>query len=121
MSGAHGADVTPRVGMLVFDRAGVVLGRIDQVRPPDPLAVADDGRRVGEPGDLAALLLPGHYLRQLPLLHPQVAADLVRNGYIRTYRRGDGQRFRYAALSDVDSVVEEGVHLRIDAADVALA
>lgn len=121
MSDAHGAGVAPRVGMLVFDREGAVLGRIDQVRPPDPLAVADDGRRIGEPGDLAALLLPGYYLRRLPLLPPQVAADLVRSGYMRTYRRGDGQRFRYPALSDVDSVVDDGVHLRVDAVDVAVA
>jgi hypothetical protein len=106
------------VGLMVFDRSGQLLGRIDEVRRADPMAIADDGRRIGDLGDLVALL-PGRYVRQLPLLPPVVAARLIRDGYVRIFHH-DGRHFHYAGLPEVDEILDDGVHLRVSAADVAM-
>jgi hypothetical protein len=109
-----------RPGLQVFDRSGVNIGRIDRISRADPLAVADDGRRIAEQDDLVALL-PGRHPRQLPLLPPAVATRLTRDGYVRISLRGDTRHYRYAALTDVDLILDEGVYLRLDAADVPLS
>jgi hypothetical protein len=50
-----------------------------------------------------------------------VATRLTRDGYVRISLRGDTRHYRYAALTDVDLILDEGVYLRLDAADVPLS
>jgi hypothetical protein len=89
--------------MQVFDRVGVELGRVGQVHRGDPLAVADDGRRIGQ-GDLA---FPGWFVRRLPGMSPQSAARLTRSGYFSIVpTRQSGARW-YAALTDVARVNDD--------------
>ena len=76
------ASLTFHLGQTVYDRTGTAVGRIDQIRRADPLAMGDDGRMLGDAGDLAAVL-PGWYVRKLPHLPAQIASDLVHSGYIR--------------------------------------
>jgi hypothetical protein len=103
---------------MVFDRNGQPLGRIDEVRRADPMAIADDGRRIGDLGDLVALL-PGRYVRQIPLLPPVVAARLIRDGYVRICHH-DGRHYQYARLPEVEEILDDGVYLRVNAADVPM-
>jgi hypothetical protein len=111
------AALTLHLGELVYDRAGTVVGRIDQVRRADPMAMGDDGRRLGEAGDLATVL-PGWYSRRLPHLPRGTAATLVNNGYLRIRGGRLTPTVRYAALTDIADVDEDGVHLRVELVDL---
>jgi len=111
------ASLTFHLGQTVYDRTGTAVGRIDQIRRADPLAMGDDGRMLGDAGDLAAVL-PGWYVRKLPHLPAQIASDLVHSGYIRIPGGRVGPNVRYAALTDIADVDEDGVHLRVAAPDL---
>lgn len=107
-----------RLGLLVVDRAGEAVGRVRDVRGPDPLAVADDGRRIGEVGDIEAML-PGWSRHALPGLPPPAAARLVREGYVQIVCPGPRPaRLRYAALTEVADVREETVYLIVATEDL---
>ena len=107
-----------RIGMPVLDRAGEPAGRVRRVRHPDPLAVSDDGRRIGEATDLVALM--GWSTRRDPRLPRESAARLIRAGYVEITDRSPTPRSRYAALTDIASVDDE-VHLALSLADLPRA
>jgi hypothetical protein len=111
------ASLTLHLGQAVYDRTGTPVGRIDQIHRAEPLAMGDDGRVLGEVGDLATVL-PGWYVRKLPHLPARVASDLVHTGYIRIPGGRIGPSVRYAALTDIADVDEDGVHLRVAAPDL---
>ncbi|MEV4620727.1 hypothetical protein AB0J74_18700 [Asanoa sp. NPDC049573] len=95
----------------MVDRLGVAVGRIRRLHRPDPLAVADDGRRIGQASDIVAML-PGWSVHTLPEVSPAAAARLVREGYLEIVVRGRGPvRQRYAALTDITEVEDEVVRL----------
>jgi hypothetical protein len=96
----------------VVDCFGMKVGRIRHIHRPDALAVADDGRRVGQPGDIAAML-PGWSVRILPALPGPTAARLVREGYLEVAGGPPPTQLRYVAWTDVVLVHEESVHLAI--------
>jgi hypothetical protein len=105
-----------RIGMPVLDRTGQHVGRVCRVRQADPLVVSDDGRRIGQPTDLVALV--GWSARQHPRLPRESAATLVRAGYVEIADRPPSRRSRYAALTDIASVDDDEVHLAVAAADL---
>jgi hypothetical protein len=103
----------PRPGLLVVDCAGQAVGRARDVHAPDPLAVADDGRRIGEAGDIEAML-PGWSRHALPGLPGPAAARLVREGYVRIVCPGPRPAGHcYAALTDIADVYEETIYLSV--------
>lgn len=102
-----------RPGLLVVDCVGATVGRIRRLHRPDPLAIADDGRRIGQAGDIAAML-PGWSLHTLPGLPGATAARLVREGYLQIVASGPGPaQHRYAALADIAATDDETVHLAV--------
>ena len=106
-----------RFGQVVVDRSGVMVGRVDEVHAAQVLAVADDGREISDALDLNALV-PGWFRRQLPLLEPQVAAGLVRDGYLRTHLPPSGRPVRYVAFSTIAEITDQAVCLRCDLTDL---
>jgi hypothetical protein len=107
-----------RTGLLVIDRTGATVGRIRRVHRADPLAVADDGRRIGQAGDFAAML-PGWSAHSLPWLPGATAARLVRDGYCVIGCGGPAPRqLRYAALTEIAAIGDETARLTVDADDL---
>ena len=107
-----------RPGLPVVDRTGATVGRIRRLHRPDPLAVADDGRRIGQASDIAAML-PGWSRHSLPWLPGPTAARLVRDGYLVIDCGGPSPvELRYAALTDVAAVDDDAVHLAVGADDL---
>ncbi|GIF76069.1 hypothetical protein [Asanoa siamensis] len=110
-----------RPGLLVVDRTGTRIGRVREMHSPDPLAVSDDGRRIGDIGDIEAML-PGWTRHALPGVPGTAAARLVREGYLRIARGGPPPtRLCYAALTDVADVHEETVELSVVLDDLPTA
>jgi hypothetical protein len=67
---------------------------------------------------ITAVASAGWYVRKLPHLPAQIASDLVHSGYIRIPGGRVGPNVRYAALTDIADVDEDGVHLRVAAPDL---
>lgn len=106
-----------RPGMPVVDSFGATIGRIRHLHHPDPLAIADDGRRIGQAGDIAAML-PGWCVHTLPRLPGATAARLIREGYLKIVGGLPPARVRYAALTDVASYDDQSVQLAVGTDDL---
>ncbi|GAA1852211.1 hypothetical protein [Asanoa iriomotensis] len=122
-SGRYTSDQQPhrlRPGLTVVDRSGAKIGRVRDLHRPDPLAVADDGRRIGDMGDVESMI-PGWTRHSLPGVPGAMAARLVREGYVRIVLTGPPpRRTCYAALTDVADVDDDSVILTVGAADLPL-
>ena len=107
------------LGQQVLDRDGVLVGRVAELKAPDPLALSDVGRRVGIVGDDIAGVLGGARVRSLPTIPPAEATSFVRAGYIKVEAHG-GLEKRVAALPDIDVVDDDGVHLAVPAEELPI-
>ena len=109
-----------RPGLTVVDRSGAKIGRIRDLHKPDPLAVSDDGRRIGEAGDIAAMI-PGWSVHTLPGLAGPAAARMVREGYLQIVLHGPPpRRVCYAALTEVLEIDDDAVRLAVTIDDLPI-
>ncbi|MEV0717808.1 hypothetical protein [Asanoa sp. NPDC050611] len=111
-----------RPGLTVVDRTGVKIGRIRDLHRPDPLAVSDDGRRIGEAGNDIASMIPGWSVHTLPGLASPAAARMVREGYLQIVLHGPPpRRVCYAALTEVLEVDDDAVRLAVSIDDLPVS
>ena len=103
------ALVTP--GRLVVDPAGEEVGRVTQVAMGDPNAVTVQ-EPPGDPGVLGDRLPhPGH--GEEPDVPPDVAARLLRAGYLKVDRRGLFKSDCYVGADQIAEVRQDTVELLV--------
>ena len=98
--------------MVVFDRHGTQVGRVWHIHPGDPLAVSNDGRRIGAPDDFGSVI-PGWSVATEPRVPPLTAAMLLRTGYLELVGGSAPRITRYVPLSEVAEVDEDQIHLAV--------
>jgi hypothetical protein len=114
----HGGDdrlAEVRQGMSVVDVDGEEAGTVEVVQMGDRDAVTTEGE--GRPSGGLLADIAGAFTDTTPDVHPQLAARLVRTGYIKI-DRGIGQGARYAAADQVSDVSEDVVRLTVPARDL---
>ncbi|MFB9234934.1 hypothetical protein ACFFWC_05205 [Plantactinospora siamensis] len=104
-------------GMRVVDAAGREIGTVTEVRMGDPNAVTAQDPPGGE-GVLAGKV-PHTEDGDEPDVPADLAARLLRSGYVRVDSRGLFQGDRYALAEQIAKVREDVVELAVPVADLA--
>lgn len=113
--GAEDRLAEVRDGMSVVDVDGEEVGAVEVVQMGDPDAVTTQGE--GRPSGGLLEDIAGAFTDQSPDLHPQLAARLVRTGYIKI-DAGFARGACYAAADQVSGVSEGVVRLNIRGDDL---
>ncbi len=110
MSFDPGSIAEVRTGMSVLDRHGENAGTVETVKLGDPQAVTDQGRVAygGMVEDLKSAFGGGE-----PQVPDELAARLVRIGFVKVDGKGFLDRDLYVAADQVDAVTAGVVHLTV--------
>lgn len=114
LTSGDGSIAEVREGMRVVDVDGKALGRVQEIRMPDPGAVTARGQ--GTAGDDGLLVHLAHVAVAFgggSVPRGQAQERLARLGYVRVDACGVSSGDRYVAGDEIVSVTAETVHLNV--------
>jgi hypothetical protein len=115
MAGRSGVRTIDKVreGMQVVDRSGKKVGRVEFVKLGDPEAITTQGQIYTDLDDLPGLIARA-VVGAEPEVPEELAARLIRMGFVKVDDRGILDRDYYVAADQIDEVEDRLVRLSVD-------